>query len=149
MPYRMMRREPSPVRVRIGGRILLTDEEPVDLAQVSQILEGAGYQVRRCESSAAAVAALGEESFDMVIVGQGAAGFTGRAVVEKARSKNPDVPVLVLTRPAELSHEREALAPGVTLALEKPVDNEGIRELQETVARYLKPRVVVPLPGKI
>jgi two-component system, sensor histidine kinase ChiS len=51
-----------------GKRVLIVDDDPVFLSATSMKLRSAGFQVRTARESAEAIAALGEQSADAVLM---------------------------------------------------------------------------------
>ena len=51
-----------------GKRVLIVDDDPVFLAATAMKLRSAGFQVRTAQESAEAIAALGEEPADAVLM---------------------------------------------------------------------------------
>jgi DNA-binding NtrC family response regulator len=103
-------------------KILLVDNDPVDLLFYKFILEHQGYRVKASDSFTEAPHLLEKESFDMVVVGQGGSAFEGRAVVEKAMQIDPHTPVAVMASHPEPGCYVEAMNLGVVDYREKTAD---------------------------
>jgi PleD family two-component response regulator len=79
-------KQPAPGEPQTAAklRILLVDEDSDDLDYYRAFLEEQGYAVRVSDSYKGAARCLEYESFDLILVGQGASAFEGRLVVERA-----------------------------------------------------------------
>ncbi len=118
-------------------KILLMDDDPVDLARYSQMLRRAGYEVTTCGSHLKALLCLHERLFDLVLVNQGSDRFAWRCVVDSATGPQHRTPVVVLTRCRDMVCHLEAMNLGAADYLEKPLTEA---ELVQAFQHYLPPR---------
>jgi PAS domain S-box-containing protein len=81
-----------------GGTVLLVEDNP-DVAEVNvAMLEELGYRVRTVGDAAAALEAIGEETFDLVVSDIIMAGpMDGLALARTLRERQPGLPVLLVT----------------------------------------------------
>lgn len=81
-----------------GGTVLLVEDNP-DVAEVNvAMLEELGYRVRTVGDAAAALEAIGEETFDLVVSDIIMAGpLDGLALARTLRERQPGLPVLLVT----------------------------------------------------
>lgn len=122
----------------IEGRpkLLLVDENAEDLRDYTAMLRYLDYEVRPVGSYTDAVALLGQEAFDLVIVDQGSADFEGRSVLRRAVEIDHQTPVLVLTGTVDADCCIRALDMGAHEYVQKPLTRSEVKEL---VDDYLKP----------
>lgn len=118
-------------------KILLMDDDPVDLARYSEMLRRAGYEVTTCGSHLKALLCLHERLFDLVLVNQGSDRFAWRCVVESATGPRNRTPVVVLTRCRDMVCYLEAMNLGAADYLEKPLTEA---ELVCAFQHYVRPR---------
>lgn len=118
-------------------KLLLVDENKEDLLFYAAILARQIYEVRALASYTEAAACLVREAFDLVIVSQGSPTFEGRSLLARVIEKDRQIPVLVLTRSADMGCYIEAMQLGAFDYLEKPLPPEMVEEL---VAKHLRPR---------
>ena len=119
------------------GRILLVDEEEVDLKSFTALLRRMGFSVRAFLDYRQAEARLGSEHFDFVIVSQGSPDFETHRLVKLALAHNRHTPVVVLTRYMEMSCYLEAMQLGAADYLEKPL---APKEFERLVATHFQPQ---------
>ncbi|MFY9562566.1 MAG: HD domain-containing phosphohydrolase [Terriglobales bacterium] len=119
-------------------RILVVDDEETIREIVSSMLEGAQFRTRQAASGVEAMALLesGEE-FDLVLSDMLMAEMDGTALLERAKEKFPDVPVVMVTTVSDIQVALQALRHGAYDYLPKPFERE---QLLATVRRALENR---------
>jgi DNA-binding NtrC family response regulator len=100
-------------------RTLLVDEDPSDIRYYYGMLRALGHEVAIAGSYSEGLSLLEQESFDMVIVGQGSPAFEGREIVGRAIEINSETPVLVVARTLDIDCYLEALEMGAAEYLER------------------------------
>jgi DNA-binding NtrC family response regulator len=103
------------------GRVLLVDEDDLDLKYFTTLLGRMGYSVRAFTNHQEAEACLRHEHFDFAVVSQGSPEFEARHLVQLTLARNRHTPVVVLTRCLEMNCYLEAMQLGAADYLEKPV----------------------------
>jgi len=119
-------------------RILVVDDEETIREIVCSMLAGAHFQTRQAASGVEAMALLesGEE-FDLVLSDMLMAEMDGTALLERAKEKFPDVPVVMVTTVSDIQVALQALRHGAYDYLPKPFERE---QLLATVRRALENR---------
>lgn len=143
MPVHTVRRTRPAVELLRQGKILLVEERMEDRARVAALLAAEGHDVRECSSCSQAVDLLADESFDIVLVGQGKRTKQECDVVEWARAADPQLPVVLLVSDPRLLSNYETVRREVTEYVPKPISRFEANELSETIRRHLKPRVFI------
>jgi len=123
---------------RTGGlsRILLVDDDVIDLEYYRKLLQNQGHEVVPCASNGAALRLLDSEAFDFVVVSQGGPEFEGRSVAERAMKEDRHTPVLVLSNSVDMDVYIEAMQLGAVDYLQKPVNPS---EMARIVRTHLRP----------
>jgi diguanylate cyclase (GGDEF)-like protein len=116
------------------GRILAVDDERFFREVLVEILAGAGHLVRTVESGEAALAALGEESYDVLVTDIVMPGIDGITLVREARKRDPDIEAIAITGHDDVRLAVGAMKAGCADFLTKPADRE---ELLQVVDRAL------------
>lgn len=103
--------------------ILLVDDDASQLTILQRILKREGYAVDTVGDSRAALAAIEEKLFDLVISDMWMSSrFEGRALLREIKRRDPDLPVLIMTAFAELTDAVNLVAhEGAFYYLEKPI----------------------------
>ncbi len=119
-------------------RILVVDDEETIREIVSSMLVGAHFQTKQAASGVEAMSLLesGEE-FDLVLSDLMMAEMDGIALLEHAKEKCPDVPVVMVTAVHDIQVALQALRNGAYDYLLKPFERE---QLRATVRRALENR---------
>lgn len=115
-----------------ANRILLVDDDPTILETSKMMLEMLGYQVSAVTSADAALAALDEDHYSLVLTDLDMPKVDGRALAKKIRDKGVEIPVVVVSG---YFLDENDWAPDFSGVLMKPF---RIQDLQEKVEELLK-----------
>ncbi len=119
--------------------ILIVDDEPSVLMTYQLILEQHGFAVTGASNTAAALAALQEGRFNVVVCDlQLDTQRGGFDVIDEARRRYPNVPAVLLTGYATSEAAEEANGKNITLVF-KPVDIQEFLPMLEKMARNHQP----------
>jgi two-component system response regulator GlrR len=116
-------------------RILLVDDDRGLLRLLSMRLTAAGYSVNAVESGEQALAQLPLFRPRLIITDLRMSGMDGMTLFNQVHSRNPGLPVLILTAHGTIPDAIEATSRGVFSYLTKPFNS---KELLEHVSRALK-----------
>ena len=125
---------PSSAPARSGLKILLAEDNPVNALLIRELLRRRGHQVRDVATGSAAVAALENEAFDLLLTDIHMPGMDGieaaRAIREmEAKNGSPRVPIVALTADALETGKRACRDAGMDGFLTKPVDPAELEEI--------------------
>jgi DNA-binding response OmpR family regulator len=120
-------------------KVLVFDQDVIDLGRHSEPFEAYGFQVHKCMSVETAMRCIEREDFDFALVDQGSSGFEGIRVIRHLVRYNLPTPFVVIARRRdELCHQK-ALALGAMDYLGKPVSSADIDwMIQKYLAGSLK-----------
>jgi DNA-binding NtrC family response regulator len=118
----------------LTARIAVLDDEPRMADVLSMVLRREGYDVHSFCDGAAALAALAERPFDLLVTDLRMPEPDGLAVLRGALELDPELPVILLTAHGSVSSAIEAIRRGAFDYVEKPFDND---ELKAMVRRAL------------
>ena len=121
-----------------NDRILVVDDEETIREIVSSMLGGAHFQTRQAASGIEALSILesGDE-FDLVLSDLMMAEMDGIALLERAKERYPDMPIVMVTAVHDIQVALQALRNGAYDYLLKPFERE---QLLATVRRALENR---------
>ena len=119
-----------------NNRILVVDDEETIREIVCSMLGGAHFQTRQACSGVEALSILesGDE-FDLVLSDLMMAEMDGIALLERAKERYPDVPIVLVTAVHDISVALQALRNGAYDYVLKPFERE---QLLHTVRRALE-----------
>jgi PAS domain S-box-containing protein len=117
-------------------RILLVDDEEVQVQSIRNMLERLGYAVAARNDSVEALALFRKDprAFDLVITDQTMPQMTGVRLAEEVMRIRPDMPVVLCTGFSETVDADGVKASGICQFLMKPF---SAREMAETIRRAL------------
>jgi len=81
--------------------VIAVDDEPAVTLLISRVLEAAGYDVRVAGTAEAALMMLIERAPDLMIVDKNLPRMSGFELVRTARSRLPNLPVIIITAAPE------------------------------------------------
>jgi two-component system sensor histidine kinase BarA len=119
-------------------KILCVDDNPANLLLVQTLLEGLGAEVLALDNGYAAVKAVQDEPFDLVLMDVQMPGMDGRACTEQIRrweasQSGSPLPIVALTAHAMANEKRALLHSGMDDYLTKPISE---RQLSQVVMKW-------------
>lgn len=115
-----------------AGKLLVVDDEPSVRSSLREILEQEGHEVVTAASGEEALARLGQDSFDLILVDLKMEGIDGLQVMSEAMRVVPDTVVIILTAYGTLDSAIDALRQGAHDYLLKPCNVKEIVASVET-----------------
>lgn len=108
------------------SKILIVDDEEAVRFFIADALSRAGWQVNEADSGEAALAALSEQSFDVMLLDLRMPGMGGLTVMRQAKERWPEVMIIIMTAYASLDSAIEAVRQGAFDYLRKPCSVDDI-----------------------
>ena len=122
---------PSKTSPPLKEKILLVDDEPAIRQMLTRVLTEEGYNVLPANNGTEALGFASHADFDLVLLDLNMPGLDGWDTFELLTSKNPLLPVIIIT--ARPNQRFTALDAGTGALMEKPLDLQKlfatIREL--------------------
>ena len=117
-------------------RILLVDENPLDLDRYCRMLHKLGFPVQACADFEEAARLLEGANFDCIVASQGGPGFEGRRILEQSVARDRLRPVVIICRHHSVTCYLEAMQLGAVDYIEKPLTT---LEIVRVVTTHLQP----------
>lgn len=114
-------------------QVLLVEDDRALRQALADTLSLAGHTYRAVDSAEAALAALAEEPFGLVVSDVNMPGMDGHALLGQVRQRYPQLPVLLMTAYGAVERAVEAMRHGAVDYLVKPFEP---RRLLDLVARH-------------
>lgn len=140
----------APARKR--RKVLLAEDNPVNVEVASAMLEGLGLDVRRAGNGAEALRSVQAEQFDLVLMDCQMPVMDGFAATseirrhEQQQGRARSLPIIAITANALQGDRESCLAAGMDDYLSKPFTQQS---LGQTIARWLKlPRAALQAPQR-
>jgi DNA-binding NtrC family response regulator len=124
----------------IKADILLVDDEEQFLKVLSQRLEGRGMKVDTSTSGEEALKRVEGKDFDAIILDLAMPGMSGIETLQRIRSENPDVQIIMLTGHGSVEKGVEAIKAGAVDFLEKPAD---LNKIMAKIAEAKRKRIIL------
>ncbi len=105
--------------------VLVADDNDINLRVVARVLERAGHSMRLVKDGSAALDALDQERFDIVLMDVNMpvmSGIEATKLYRFAELGRPAVPIVALTADATPEMEQACREAGMTMCLTKPVE---------------------------
>lgn len=116
-------------------RVLVVDDDDALLRIHARALVNRGYTVQTAADGATAVAALENGSFDVILSDIDMPGMSGLELLDRARARDLDVPVLLITGNPSVHTAIRALEQGALRYLVKPVELHAIVKVVDDAVR--------------
>jgi CheY-like chemotaxis protein len=110
-------------------KVLVVDDDPVVGKSFNRVLtDEKGYIVVTAKNAHEALKRIREESYDVVFTDIKMPGMDGVELAERVKSRQPWIPVVIVTGYGTVDNEDRAKAAGVSAFLRKPLSPEMIEE---------------------
>lgn len=104
-----------------AGRVLVVDDHPQVLQFQVMLLSRSGFEVSFCTDGAEALRLLRYNEYDVVISDIGMPNVDGIQLLKAVKSRDPDLPVIIVTGGATIDTAIDAVEHGAFKYLTKPV----------------------------
>ncbi len=121
------------------AKVLVTDDNPMNLAVIRGLLKALKVQVTTAASGEECLEILGRESFHIVFLDHMMPGMDGIETVAKIRETMPDLPVYALTANITAGGEEFYRSKGFDGYLSKPIDSPT---LERTIMKHLPQELI-------
>lgn len=117
-------------------KILLVEDNPLNLELATDLLELAGHEVVPAETGELALELARQQPFDLILIDVSLPGKDGLQVTAELKSdaNTRDIPVVAVTAHAMVGDREKVLAAGCKGYLTKPINT---RTFAEEVAAFL------------
>jgi DNA-binding NtrC family response regulator len=107
-------------------RILIVDDEPLNLDLLDQELADLGHRTNRANSGAEALLKLGTVNPELVLLDYQMPGMNGIEVLREIRKRDKDLPVVIITAYGTIERAVEAIKAGADDFITKPFDPDHL-----------------------
>jgi two-component system response regulator HydG len=117
------------------SKILIVDDERSHRQMIDAVLSAEGYEIAQAGNGQAAIDAVAEKFYDLIIMDIRMTELGGIEALKKIKAISPGIPIIIMTAYASVSTAVDALKSGASDYLTKPLD---IEELKILVAKTLR-----------
>ncbi len=124
-----------------GGRILVAEDNAINIMVVRTILEKSGYSVVTVSDGSAALEELSRNHFDLVLMDISMPGVDGVTATRRVRAgevaeANRDIPIVAVTAHAMAGDRESFMEAGMTDYLSKPYSRGNVlKAVADNLAR--------------
>jgi DNA-binding NtrC family response regulator len=116
------------------ARILVVDDEPIAVRNLERALEKEGYEITTAATGQGALRQLREREFDVVLTDLRMENVDGMQVLRRAKERDPDTEVILITGYAAVDTAVEAMRRGAHHYVAKPFKLEEVRRIVREAA---------------
>src|SRR5210317_1178616 len=116
-------------------KILVVDDERSHRKMIEAVLSAESYEIAQADNGQAAIDAVTEKFYDLVIMDIRMPELGGIEALKKIKTISPGIPIIIMTAYASVGTAVDALKSGASDYLTKPLD---IEELKILVAKTLR-----------
>jgi ATP-dependent Lon protease len=127
------------MRMSSGHKLLLVDDDATARRNMEHVLAKDGYAITMAEDGFDALDHLEQEHFDLIVTDLKMKGVDGMEVLKRAKEKDPNVEVIVVSGFATMPTAVEEIKKGSYHFLAKPL---RLDELRETIKKALEKKQV-------
>ena len=114
--------------------VLIIEDESALATALARVCQRLGWRAEVRASGSAGLEALADSGFDLAILDIGLPDLSGLEVLEKARARSPQLPVVIITAHGKLENAVAARKLGAVAYLVKPLD---LGDLERTLGQVL------------
>ncbi len=108
-------------------KILLVEDDPMNMAYLNQILTDDGYEVEEASDGLQALVAIGKNDYDLILSDIKMPNFNGYQLLEFIKEKDIEIPVVFLSAYISETDEIKGLQLGAAEYIRKPVQRDLLR----------------------
>jgi len=118
------------------ARILVADDKISHRQMIEAVLAAEGYEVTQAEDGQAAISAVEDRFYDLVIMDVRMPNVDGIQALQKIKQISPDIPVIIMTAYASVGSAVDALKSSAYDYLIKPLDIDELKILVDKALRH-------------
>ncbi len=124
----------APLEVDSPKSILVVEDDPAQRDAYARMLRAADFEVHTAQSGEEAIEILGQQAFDAVATDIGLPDLDGLEVLRAAQSRQPDLPVLLITGAPSVETATMAVQSRAVCYLSKPFEPQRlVKEIERAV----------------
>jgi len=110
-----------------NSTILVVDDDNAHRTMLRTLIGGWGYEIDDADDGAVAIKKVNEQSYDLILMDVRMVKISGLEALEKIKSFNPAIPIIIMTAYSSVETAVEALKKGAHDYLTKPLDFDKLK----------------------
>jgi two-component system response regulator HydG len=107
--------------------ILVVDDDNAHRTMLRTLIGGWGYEIDDADDGAVAIKKVNEQSYDLILMDVRMVKISGLEALEKIKSFNPAIPIIIMTAYSSVETAVDALKKGAHDYLTKPLDFDKLK----------------------
>ncbi|MFO7559376.1 MAG: sigma-54 dependent transcriptional regulator [Desulfobacterales bacterium] len=120
------------------NKLLVVDDDKAHRTMLKTLIGGWGYDVSEADDGSTAVDKVHENSYDLVLMDIRMLKVSGIEALERIKSYNPAIPVIIMTAYSSVETAVETLKKGADDYLTKPLDFDKLRITMEKAMEHTR-----------
>ena len=122
------------------SKILIVDDDNAHRTMLRTLIGGWGFGVDDADDGATAIDKVKRQSYDLVLMDVRMVNISGLEALQKIKSYNPAIPIIIMTAYSSVETAVEALKKGAHDYLTKPLDFDKLRVTIERSMEHMRLR---------
>jgi len=110
-----------------NSTILVVDDDNAHRTMLRTLIGGWGYEIDDADDGAVAIKKVNEQSYDLILMDVRMVKISGLEALEKIKSFNPAIPIIIMTAYSSVETAVDALKKGAHDYLTKPLDFDKLK----------------------
>jgi two-component system response regulator HydG len=120
------------------NKILVVDDDKAHRTMLGTLIGGWGYEIDQADDGAAAIEHVRAQSYDLVLMDVRMVNVSGLEALEKIKSYNPAIPIIIMTAYSSVETAVDALKKGAHDYLTKPLDFDKLKITIERSMEHMR-----------
>jgi two-component system response regulator HydG len=121
-----------------NNTVLVVDDDSAHRTMLRTLISGWGYDVTEADDGETAIAAVREQSYDLVLMDVRMVKVSGLEALENIKAFNPAIPIVIMTAYSSVEAAVDALKQGAHDYLTKPLDFEKLKLTLERAMEHTR-----------
>jgi len=119
-------------------RVMVVDDDSAHRTMLRTLVGGWGYEILEADDGESAIAEVGERAVDLILMDIRMVRVSGIEALEKIKSINPAIPIVLMTAYASIEMAVDALKKGAYDYLTKPLDFDKLKLTLDRALEHIR-----------
>ena len=119
-------------------RVMVVDDDSAHRTMLRTLVGGWGYEILEADDGESAIAEVGERAVDLILMDIRMVRVSGIEALERIKSINPAIPIVLMTAYASIEMAVDALKKGAYDYLTKPLDFEKLKLTLDRALEHIR-----------
>lgn len=119
-------------------RVMVVDDDSAHRTMLRTLVGGWGYEIMEADDGESAIAEVGERAVDLILMDIRMVRVSGIEALERIKSINPAIPIVLITAYASIEMAVDALKKGAYDYLTKPLDFDKLKLTLDRALEHIR-----------